>query len=222
MIVRSSARAATTTDWLDSRHSFAYGSSASPDTHFGLLLVHNEDRLAPGTGFGEHPHRDVEVLTWVLAGSLSHTDDAGHAGVARPGVVQRMSAGTGVRHAEHAGPDGAHYLQLWLRPASPGAPAYDLVDVADGLASGRVVSVGPVRQPDATLHAVRLVPGGTAALPGGAYLHLFVARGTVRVGADRLGPGDAARLTDAPPPIVTAETGAEVVAVRMRTGPPVG
>jgi hypothetical protein len=96
------------------------------------------------------------------------------------------------------------------------------VDVSDGLAGGRVVSVGPLRQPGAALHAVRLVPGGTVALPGAAYLHLFVARGTVAVGPERLGPGDAARLVDAPPQIVTARTDAEVLAWGMRTGLPVG
>ena len=101
---RAGDRVVTRTDWLDSRHSFSYGPRYDPaNTHFGLLLACNEDRLAAGAGFAEHPHRDVEVVTWVVAGVLRHADDAGHRGVARPGVVQRMSAGVGVRHSEHAG-----------------------------------------------------------------------------------------------------------------------
>ena len=140
-VIRSADRAVTTTDWLSSRHSFSYGSAYDPaNTHFGLLLACNEDRLAAGTGFAEHPHRDVEVLTWVVSGSLRHADDAGHHGVARPGVLQRMSAGTGVRHSERAGDEPAHYVQMWLRPAEfGGPPRYDTVPVGPGL-----TEVGPL------------------------------------------------------------------------------
>ena len=127
MIVRAGERASTVTDWLDSRHSFSYGSAYDPaNTHFGLLLACNEDRLAAGAGFAEHPHRDVEVVTWVVSGSLRHADDTGHHGVARPGVVQRMSAGGGVRHSEYAGEERAHYVQMWVWPAEfGGPPRYD-------------------------------------------------------------------------------------------------
>ena len=154
---RAADRAVTRTGWLDSRHSFSYGAHYDPaNTHFGLLLACNEDRLAAGAGFDAHPHRDVEVVTWVLAGALRHADDAGHRGEARPGVVQRMSAGAGVRHAEHAGPEGAHYVQMWVRPAAPGGePAYDTVAVGPGLAA-----LSPLRQPAATLHAGRCRPAG--------------------------------------------------------------
>lgn len=218
MIVPSSSRASSSSPGISSRHSFAYGTSTSPDTHFGLLLAHNEERLAPGAGFAPHRHRDVDVLTWMLSGSLVHSGSS----VVRPGLVQRMSAGSGVEHSEYAGESGAHYVQMWVRPASSGLPSYDVVDVSDGLAAGRVVSVGAPRQPDATLHAVRLVAGGTMALPGAAYLHVFVARGSVLLGSASLDAGDAARLVDAPPPLVTARTDAEVLAWEMRTGLPVG
>ena len=218
MIVPSSSRAVSSAPGVSTAHSFAYGSSASGDTHFGLLLAHNEERLAPGAGFAAHRHRDVDVLTWMLAGSLTHSGES----VVRPGLVQRMSAGTGVSHSEYAGPDGAHYLQMWVRPASSGAPSYDVVDVTDGLAAGRVVTVGAPRQPDATLHAVRLVAGGMMALPGGAYVHLFVASGSVVVGSSAVAAGDALRLADAGPLLVSARADAEVVAWEMRTGLPVG
>ena len=139
MIVRAGERASTVTGWLDSRHSFSYGSAYDPaNTHFGLLLACNEDRLAAGAGFAEHPHRDVEVLTWVVSGSLRHADDAGHHGVARPGVVQRMSAGGGVRHSEYAGEEPAHYVQMWVRPAEfGGPPRYDTVAGRAGPGRGR-------------------------------------------------------------------------------------
>ena len=208
---RAADRAVTRTDWLDSRHSFSYGSHHDPaNTHFGLLLACNEDRLAAGAGFAEHPHRDVEVVTWVMAGVLRHTDDAGHRGEARPGVVQRMSAGDGVRHAEHAGPGGAHYVQMWLRPASPGGePAYDTVAVGPGL-----TELTPLRQPAATLHAGRLPAGGSATLPAAAYRHVLVLAGTVELGVPATEPPPAEPVPGGPlgaaPPL----------AEPARTGPP--
>ncbi len=232
MIVRAGERFSTVTDRLDSRHSFSFGSAYDPaNTHFGLLLACNEDRLAAGAGFAEHPHRDVEVLTWVVSGSLRHADDAGHHGVARPGVVQRMSAGAGVRHSEYAEQEPAHYAQMWIRPAEfGGPPRYDTVEVGPGLAE-----VHPLRQPDATLVAGRLPAGGTAALDPCAHLHVLVVAGTVALtpaeagpvdgaplAAVELGPGDAVRLTAAGRIAVATGAGAELLAWRMRSGLPVG
>lgn len=213
MIVRAAARGATVTDRLDSRHSFSFGAAYDPaNTHFGLLLACNEDRLAAGAGFEEHPHRDVEVLTWVVSGVLRHTDDAGHAGEARPGVVQRMSAGRGVRHAEHAVGGPAHYVQCWVRPAEPGGPpAYDTVPVGPGL-----TAVTPLRQPAAVLHAGRVT--GAVTLPPAAYLHLLVVAGTVAVPGGELGPGDAARLAGTGPLRLYAAQQAEVLAWVMSAG----
>lgn len=218
-VVRAADRASTVTGELDSRHSFAYGSAYDPDnTHFGLLLACNEDRLVAGAGFAEHPHRDVEVLTWVVSGTLRHADDAGHTGAARPGLLQRMSAGGGVRHSEHAVGGPAHYVQMWVRPATFGvSPAYDTVAVGPGL-----TEVTPLRQPDATLVAGWLPAGGSATLAPAAYLHLLVVGGTVLAAGSVLGPGDALRLTEAGPTPVRSPDGAELLAWRMRTGLSVG
>ena len=219
MIVRAGERVSTRTEGLDSRHSFAYGSAYDPaNTHFGLLLACNEDRLAEGAGFPSHSHRDVEVLTWVVSGVLRHRDDAGHSGAARPGVLQRMSAGGGVRHSEYAAGGPAHYVQMWVRPATFGEPpAYDTVPVGPGL-----TEVSPLRQPDATLVAGRLPAGGTATLGPAAYLHLLVVGGTLTVAGAELGAGDALRLTAAGPTAVSTGPGAELLAWRMRSGLSVG
>lgn len=100
-IRRAATRAVTTTPWLTSRHSFSFGDHYDPDnTHFGLLLVNNDDIVSPGTGFDTHPHRDMEIVTWVLAGALAHQDSTGNRGVVYPGLAQRMSAGRGILHSE--------------------------------------------------------------------------------------------------------------------------
>ena len=231
---RAGDRFVTRAPGLTSWHSFSYGAHYDPaNTHFGLLLAANEDVLAPGAGFDEHPHRDIEVVTWVLAGALAHEDSAGHRGRARPGVVQRMSAGGGIRHAERViGPEPAHYLQMWLWPQVPGGPPrYDTVDVTADLAAGRLVAVAPLRQPDATLLAVRLPAGRTVPLPAAPRLHVFAARGEVElvvadlptarswrvtgVGPEPGGPvlaaGDAARLAGEGSTELTARTAAEVL-----------
>ena len=217
MIVRAAARDSIRTEGLDSRRSFAYGSVYDPaNTHFGLLLTCNEERLADGAGFPPHPHRDVEVLTYVLDGVLRHEDDAGHTGAARPGVVQRMSAGSGVRHSEYAVGGPAHYVQMWLRPATVGEPpAYDTVPLGPAL-----TEVTPLRQPDAILVAGRL--DGRTTLAPAAYLHLLVVGGTLDVDGERLGPGDALRRTDAGAVTLSTETGTELLAWRMRSGLSVG
>lgn len=230
---RSADRTRTRTDWLDSHHSFSYGPHYDPgNTSYGLLLAHNEDLLGPGGGFDPHRHVDVEVVTWVLRGSLTHQDSTGHRGVVRAGQVQRLSAGSGVVHSERhdaCGPDSsgdAHYVQVWV--ASDGAsrvPGYELGEV-DGLdldaglvpvAAGRghdaAVRIG---QRDAVLHVARLAPGGSVVLPDAPFVHLFVATGDVALaGAGTLAPGDAARLTGAGGPRVTAASAAEVLVWEM-------
>jgi redox-sensitive bicupin YhaK (pirin superfamily) len=155
----------------------------------------------------------------VVSGWLRHADDAGHRGVARPGVVQRMSAGGGVRHSEYAGEEPAHYVQMWVRPAEfGGPPRYDTVAVGPGLAEIR-----PLRQPDAVLVAGRLPAGGTATLAPTAYLHLLVVAGTVAAEGEVLGPGDALRLADpGSVTIATRDGAAELLGWRMRSGLSVG
>jgi quercetin 2,3-dioxygenase len=184
VIVRS--RTTSTGPGRASWHSFAFGSAWEPDnTHFGLLLACNEERLEDGAGFDPHPHRDVEVVTWVLSGAVRHTDSLGRTGEARPGVVQRMSAGDGVRHSEHATGGPAHYVQMWLRPTTSGPPLYDTLDV------GPFEEVTPLRQPDAVLRAGLLT--GSLTLAPAAYLHVLVVTGEVAVGGDVLRAGDALR-----------------------------
>ncbi len=127
---RAGSRFFTDAGWLDSKHSFAFGHHRSrTNTHHGLLLVNNDDRVAPGTGFDTHPHRDMEIVTWVLDGSLVHQDSMGNNGVIYPGLAQRMSAGTGILHSErndswnvaggvHETP--VHFVQMWVLPDEQG------------------------------------------------------------------------------------------------------
>jgi quercetin 2,3-dioxygenase len=225
---RDADRARTRTPWLDSRHSFSFGAHYDPaDTHHGLLLAHNEEVVAPGPGFAEHPHRHTEIVTWVLSGALHHEDSAGHAGVVTPGLAQRMSAGSGIRHAERA--DGAgpvRFVQMWVVPDEPdGEPGYAQRDVTPDLRGGGLVPVVSGRSGDAavriaqrgaTLHAARLEPGRSVALPDAPYLHLFVARGAVALeGAGPLAEGDAARCTAVGGQRVTATAPAEILVWEM-------
>ncbi|MGZ4426729.1 MAG: pirin family protein [Nocardioidaceae bacterium] len=206
---RSADRFTTNTEWLTSRHSFSFGPHYDPaNVGHALLVAHNEDLVAPGTGYDTHPHRDLEIVTWVLDGSLVHADDRGHAGTITPGLAQRMSAGAGIRHSERndasdpsTGP--AHFVQMWVRPRTPGgAPSYAQQEVGalDGaglvaLASGLVDAVVALNA-DATLSVARLAPGEAVQLPDAPYLHLFVARGAVDLeAAGRLETGDAVRFT---------------------------
>ncbi|MGH3344087.1 MAG: pirin family protein [Carbonactinosporaceae bacterium] len=223
------ARFATDDDEASTRHSFSFGSHYDPDnTHFGLLVAHNDHVVAPGSGFAPHDHRDVEIVTWVLAGVLAHEDSAGHCSVTRPGVIQRMSAGRGVRHAErNAGDVPVHFVQMWIRPAEPGVrPGYEQLDVADRLAAGGLVTLASgtrcpgavaINHEGAVLRAARLAAGDEIAVPPAPYVHLFVAAGTVEVaGAGRLARADAVRIRATAARYVTAVTDAEVLVWAMR------
>lgn len=225
-------------DWLVSRHSFAYGANYDPaNTHHGVLLVNNEDVVSPGAGFEPHPHRDMEIVTWVLSGSLVHQDSAGHSGVIYPGLAQRMSAGRGVLHSEvndawRLEPDRSrdepvHLVQMWV-PADEGGgdPDYEQLEVSDHLRGGALVPVvsgradhAPalrMRNRQAALHAARLEPGGTVELPDAPYVHVFVALGSATLeGAGTLGPGDAVRLTGSGARRVTGLEPAEILVWEM-------
>lgn len=213
---RSGTRFRTRTNGIDTRHSFSFGAHYDPaNVGFGPLRVHNDDRLAAGAGYPDHPHRDAEIVTWVLDGSLVHEDSVGHRGLITPGLVQRLSAGAGVVHAERndayrLDPDAprvpVHFVQTWLRPDTPGGvPAYaarsvELTDLASGwrpVASGHhpdaAIGLGTR---DATLWVTRLGAGTTRLLPRGPLQHVFVAVGEVEAeAAGRLDAGDALRLT---------------------------
>src|ERR1700676_3235924 len=139
-IRRAADRAATKISWLDSKHSFSFGQHYDPDnTHHGLLLVNNDDIVDPGTGFDTHPHRDMEIVTWVLRGSLVHQDSMGTSGIIYPGLAQRMSAGTGILHSEKndswtvsgdAHHEPVHFIQMWVLPDTAEiTPGYEQLEI---------------------------------------------------------------------------------------------
>ena len=233
---RAADRFATRIPWLDSHHSFSFGGHYDPaNTHHGLLLVNNDDVVAPGTGFDTHPHRDMEIVTWVLRGSLVHQDSIGHAGVIHPGLAQRMSAGTGILHSEkndswrlqgEQHTDPVHFVQMWVVPDADGVePGYAQQEIDSDLLSGALVPVASGRPGDsairihnryATLHAARLAPGQSVTLPDAPYLHLFLARGGVTLeGAGELGEGDAVRFTATGGQRVLATAPAEILVWEM-------
>ncbi|GAA3489643.1 MULTISPECIES: pirin family protein [Streptomyces] len=195
---------------IESLHAFSFGHFYDPDNlRFGPVLACNEERLAPGAGFDEHPHSHTEIVTWVVEGELTHLDSTGRATLVRPGDLQHLSAADGVRHVErNAGPDPLVFVQMWLAPLAPGGePAYTLVrDLA--AAPYELTAAG------AALTARRLPAGGRTDLPGEAYVH--VVRGEVALDGQELGPGDSARVGGGPGPGLTATTRAEVLVWEFR------
>ncbi|GAA4706080.1 pirin family protein [Nocardioides conyzicola] len=211
-IRRGTGRFLTRGEGHFTRHSFSFGAHYDPDnTRFGPLVCHDDHLLGPGRGFDDHPHRDVEIVTWVLTGALHHSDSSGHTGVVRPGEVQVLSAGSGVTHAEIAGPDGpTRFVQAWLNPAvQDAAPAYSVTPVS--LVPGELTEV--VRIGDAVLRVARLAAGDTVVLPEEPLLHVYVASGAlVRSSmAEPLAEGDAFRFTDEPGHAVTAAVPTELM-----------
>ncbi|EPH42461.1 putative quercetin 2,3-dioxygenase [Streptomyces aurantiacus JA 4570] len=185
---------------IDSFHAFSFGPYYEPhNLRFGALLACNEEHLAPGAGFDEHPHSHTEIVTWVVTGELTHRDSAGHESVIRPGDVQHLSAGAGVRHVErNAGPEPLAFLQMWLAPLEPGGtPSYGIVR---GIADSTPYAVPAA---GALLHVRRLTPGERTALPDAPALYVHVVHGEVALAEEELGPGDSAR--------VTGESGLDVV-----------
>jgi redox-sensitive bicupin YhaK (pirin superfamily) len=236
---RAGERFKTRLGWLDSEHSFSFSRHYDPaNTHHGLLLVNNDDIVKPGTGFETHPHQDMEIVTWVLQGSLVHQDSEGHTGVIYPGLAQRMSAGTGILHSEkndswrlagEAHSDPVHFVQMWVVPDESGIiPGYEQLEIDHELLSGSLVPVASGRTENdgaaairiknryAALHAARLQPGQSVPLPEAPYLHLFVPRGSVTLeGAGPLATGDAVRFTATGGQQVTATEPAEILVWEM-------
>jgi len=231
-IRRSEDRFHTSTEWLDSRHSFSFGPHYDPsNTHHGLLLVSNDDVVKPGTGFMTHPHRDMEIVTWVLDGELEHKDSEGHTGLIYPGLAQRMSAGTGIWHSEinQQKDRDVHFVQMWVVPDTERVtPGYEQLDINPQLDRGGLVPIASgrghdaaisIRQQGAVLWSGRLKPGESALLPDAPFLHLYVAKGSIALeGAGALNTGDAARLTAAGARRIQAEApaGAEVLVWETR------
>jgi redox-sensitive bicupin YhaK (pirin superfamily) len=223
---RAEARPRTKMGWLDSNHSFSFGSHHDPaNTHHGLLLVSNDDRVAAGSGFSTHPHQDMEIVTWVLAGRLEHQDSEGNRGELYPGLAQRMSAGTGIWHSEMnpSHTEEVHFIQMWVIPDTERVdPGYEQLDINGELDKGGLHAIASgqghdaaisIRQRDAVLWGGRLKARETVVVPEGRNAHLFVATGDVDLeGAGALGQGDAARLVGAGTPKLTAGAdGAEVL-----------
>jgi len=207
--------------WLDSYHTFSFADYHDPQQMgFSVLRVINEDRVTPGDGFPTHGHRDMEIVSYVLEGALEHKDNMGNGSVIRPGDVQRMSAGTGVRHSEYNASNSelVHFLQIWILPRSPGIqPGYEQkhfepVDLEGKL---RIVASPDGRDGSVTIHQDALLyatklnasMGVTHKLADDRRAYVHVARGSVALNGHRLSAGDGARVENEP--VLRLEDGSE-------------
>ncbi|NRQ49519.1 pirin family protein [Aeromicrobium stalagmiti] len=194
---RAAQRFHTVGDGVETWHSFSYGVHYDPDQiGFGPIMAINTEHVAPGGGYDVHAHADVEIVTWVLAGALRHEDSTGQSGVVRPGVAQRLSAGTGVEHSERnaSADEPLVFVQMMLRSDHDAAPDYAQVDV--GHDHGVLVPTVPVRAP-AEMFAVGFAGGDTVRVPAAARSLVIVTSGTIGCGDTQLTIGDEARFTDA-------------------------
>jgi redox-sensitive bicupin YhaK (pirin superfamily) len=211
-IRRAEDRGHAVHSWLDTYHTFSFADYHDA-AHMGFhgLRVINEDRVSPGEGFGTHPHRDMEIISYVLSGALEHKDSMGNGSVIRPGDIQRMSAGTGITHSEFNASkvDLVHFLQIWLPPAKRGlTPSYEQKAIAkedlDGglrlIASPDGAEGGVTIHTDARLYAGRFKPGQNTSLTlaRGRHAWVHVALGKARVNGLDLKAGDGAALSDEP------------------------
>lgn len=224
-IRRSGERGYADHGWLKSYHSFSFADYFDPKhVEFGPLRVINEDRVAGGQGFGTHSHRDMEIISYVLSGELAHKDSIGNGSVIRPGDVQRMSAGTGIRHSEFNPSNTApvHFLQIWIQPDVQGiAPSYEEKRFAEHEKRGRLrlIASSDGAQGSVLVHQdVRLYAGlfdgaetATLALASGRRAYVHVARGTITADGVRLQAGDALKLDDVRELIVEQGQDAEVL-----------
>lgn len=240
---RAGDRLKTRVSWLDSKHSFSFGHHYDPDnTHHGLLLVNNDDTVLPDEGFETHPHKDMEIVTWVLQGSLVHQDSMGNSGVIYPGLAQRMSAGKGIMHSEKNDSwrmrrdtdqrqEPVHFVQMWIVPDHAGlTPSYEQLEVDHELLSGGLMPIASgmdahkddaairINNKNATMHVARILPTRTITIPEAPYLHIFVARGTAEMeGVGTLYDGDAVRLADSGGQQIVSNDGAELIVWEMHS-----
>lgn len=226
-IRRAEERSHTRAGWLDSHHSFSFGGHYDPlNTHHGLLLVSNDDIVKPGRGFMTHPHRDMEIVTWVLEGELEHKDSEGHTGILYPGLAQRMSAGTGIWHSEMnpSRNSAVHFIQMWVPPDTERVtPSYEQLDINGQLERGGLIPIASgrrhggaiaIRQRHAVLWGGRLAAGESVQTPDARFVHLYIAKGGAELeGVGVLNTGDAVRLTAAGARRLTADSpgGTEVL-----------
>jgi len=224
-IRRSDERGQADLGWLQSRHSFSFASYQDPaHVNFGPLRVINEDWIAPGTGFGMHGHRDMEIITYVLEGAITHRDSMGNSSVIRAGSIQKMSAGTGVMHSEHnrEAATTTHMLQIWIMPNRLAIePGYEERLIDDGARRGRLALIASGSTGDDAVHIcqdVRLWAGRfdgaereqrVSDMSRRLYVHL--ARGTLRVNGQALEAGDAVMLVNEPELTLDSGAAAEVL-----------
>jgi redox-sensitive bicupin YhaK (pirin superfamily) len=223
---RADERGVAQLGWLDSRHTFSFGDYYDPrHMGFGPLRVINEDRVRPGAGFGTHGHRDMEIISYVLDGELAHKDSLGTGSVIRPGDIQVMSAGTGIRHSEfnHSSERPVHFLQIWLLPGREGlTPRYDQKEFSADDKRGRLRLVASrdgregslLIHQDADVFAALLAAGETVAhaLAAGRKAWVHVVRGTVEVNGQSAQAGDGIALENETTLAVTARAdGSEIL-----------
>ena len=215
--------------WLDSRHTFSFGHYYDPEhMGFGPLRVINEDRVQPGQGFGTHGHRDMEIISYVLDGALEHKDSMGNGSIIRPGDLQRMTAGTGVRHSEFNASDRelVHFLQIWILPERDGLePGYEQKNFPDAEKRGRLRLVGSRdgRDGSVTIHQdvdlyAALLAGGERVrytLAAGRKGWLQLARGSASLNDRELDPGDGVAMEGPLEVSVAASSDAEILLFDM-------
>jgi quercetin 2,3-dioxygenase len=218
----SEERGTNKLSWLETKFTFSFDQYHDPrHTQFRSLRVMNEDVVAPGKGFGMHPHQDMEILTWMLDGAIEHRDSMGSGAVIRPGELQHMSAGTGILHSEFnpSPKDPAHLLQIWIMPERRNLkPEYEQLAFPDKDLRGKFLHVAGPKAPvtirqDADLHIARLDKGDEAAheLKDGRHAWLQVARGAVKLNGKELKQGDGAAISDEKELRVTADQASEVL-----------
>lgn len=207
---KSDQRGLANHGWLKSRHTFSFGHYHDPKQNgFSDLLVINDDRVDPGQGFGTHSHRDMEIFSYVLEGALEHQDSMGTGSVIKPGDVQMMSAGTGVRHSEYnrSKSDPVHFLQIWIVPNVRGAaPRYQQVHFDEGQKRGRLrLIVSPEGEEGSlSVHQDARVYAGlfdkdesaTLEVQPGRYVYVHLARGSIDINGQRFNEGDGARVRE--------------------------
>ena len=224
-IRKSDERGHVKIDWLDSRHTFSFGDYYDPKhMSFHALRVINEDHVAPGSGFGAHPHRDMEIVTYVLDGVLEHKDNMGNGSLIRPGEVQRMSAGTGIVHSEfnHSKTEPVHLLQIWITPERKGiSPGYEQRKFSSEQKRNKFCLLASPTSRDGSVKIHQDAEISTAvleenkeltyAIRENRHVWLQVARGSIKINEQSLNAGDAAAVEEAETLHIKAKDEAEIL-----------